>query len=348
MTAVTNDGVVGVERASSTDLMELVTDVSGSSMQVAAVLVLDSGSRLRIDAVRAVIADRVVGVRRLRQRLVAAPFGGGRPFWVDDAAFDITDHVRSVVCPPPGERQSMLDMAASIVTRRLPADRPLWSATLVSGLADDRTALVVVFHHVLADGMGGLAVLARLVDGMPVEPDPAFPRRLPGRRELIRDAFGMRLRAFRRLPSGLARLRTAAAELGTGDIAAAPVCSLNRPIGPGRALATVRVDLATVRAAAHAQGGTVNDALITAVTGALAKALEDRGEEVDRLVVSEPVSADARHSRPNWETRWVSSGLLSRQPVHQAVDCRRFLGSPGSGGRPLPGRRRRCSGRHSV
>ncbi|MDX8050555.1 wax ester/triacylglycerol synthase family O-acyltransferase [Lentzea sp. BCCO 10_0798] len=32
--------------------------------------------------------------------------------------------------------------------------RPLWSATSVTGLAEARGALVIVFHHVLADGIG--------------------------------------------------------------------------------------------------------------------------------------------------------------------------------------------------
>ncbi len=34
---------------------------------------------------------------------------------------------------------------------------------LVTGLADGAAALIFVLHHVLADGIGGLVVLARLV-----------------------------------------------------------------------------------------------------------------------------------------------------------------------------------------
>ncbi|MDQ1391297.1 MAG: diacylglycerol O-acyltransferase / wax synthase [Acidimicrobiaceae bacterium] len=51
------------------------------------------------------------------------------------------------------------------MTDPLPAEHPLWSASLVTALADEGCALIIVFHHVLADGMGGLAVLANLVDG---------------------------------------------------------------------------------------------------------------------------------------------------------------------------------------
>jgi WS/DGAT/MGAT family acyltransferase len=95
----------------------------------------------------------------------------------------------------------------------------------------------------------------------------------------------------------MGRLRAAATELGTRRRpTSAPRCSLNRPVGRNRALAVVRADLAAVRAAAHATGGTVNDVLLAAVTGALRAMLAERGEDVDRLVVSMPVSARRRAS----------------------------------------------------
>ena len=153
---------------------------------------------------------------------------------------------------------------------------------------------MVVFHHVLADGIGGLAVLARLVDGIPVESDRFFPHPPPLTRDLFADALRSRARVVARLPATWGRLRDAAAELGGGGSPRAPRCSLNRPIGIRRALAVAHADLGAVQAAAHAQGGTVNDVVLTAVTGALRTLLADRGERVDRLVISMPVSARRR------------------------------------------------------
>ena len=57
----------------------------------------------------------------------------------------------------------------------LPRSRPLWSATFVTGLADGGTGLVIVMNHVLADGIGGLAVLAGLVDESPGLPSGQRP-----------------------------------------------------------------------------------------------------------------------------------------------------------------------------
>jgi WS/DGAT/MGAT family acyltransferase len=275
--------------------MELECDLTGASMQVAAILVLDTEESLNEAAVQQALAHRVTAIPRLRQRLLKVPFCG-RPVWVDDLSFDIRNHVDSVGCAPPGDAQALMNASAEAVTRPLRPGRPLWSATLVTGLAGDRNALVVVFHHVLADGIGGLAVLGRLVDGSPVQDDAEFPRRPPQAREMVIDLLGSAGRTLARLPLGLARLRHAATELGAGSNPHAARCTLNRPIGTGRALGVAHADLGAVHAAAHAAGGTVNDVVLTAVTGALRTVLGKRGETVTQLVISMPVSGRRRAS----------------------------------------------------
>jgi diacylglycerol O-acyltransferase len=281
-----------IERTSPTDLMQLASDLPGSPMQVAAILVLNTASLLDLPAARDAIGQRIRAVPRLRQRLIRTPFGAGRPIWVDDPGFDIRHHVSAVTCPTPGDEAALLAVAADTLTRKLPADRPLWSATLVTSLADGRTALIVMLHHVVADGIGGLAVLARLVDGAPTAPDRIdFPRPSPGHGALYVDAYRTRLRAFAHLPTGIRHLRSAIVGLAAGGTAAPPRSSLNQHTGPRRSLTVARADLASVQRAATAHGATVNDVVLTAVSGALHAVLRHRGENVDRLVVSVPTSA---------------------------------------------------------
>lgn len=259
-----------IDRTSPDDMVSLASD-----MQVGAVVVLerDPGD------IEILLADRVRTVPRLRRRLVRTPFGCGRPIWIDDAGFDITRHVHRVVCPAPGDEAALLSIASSLVIRPLPRSSPLWSATLVTGLAEERAALILVFHHVLSDGIGGLAVLANLVDGAPPTEAVPFPAVAPSRRELAKDAWKTRLRlpgrdsfAGLRWPSRGAR------------------CSLNQPTGPRRQQTIARTSVSRLHAAAHRYGGTVNDALLTAVTGALGTVLTGRGDHVNELVVSIPVS----------------------------------------------------------
>jgi diacylglycerol O-acyltransferase / wax synthase len=53
--------------------------------------------------------------------------------------------------------------------------RPLWSATFVTGLADGGTGLVIGMNYVLADGIGGLAILVDESAGMPLAGPHAVP-----------------------------------------------------------------------------------------------------------------------------------------------------------------------------
>ena len=225
-----------IERATAEDVVSLATDVGAAPMQVGAVLLLDAADGFDAGAATRAIAERIRTVPRLRQRLVHTPPGCGRPVWVDDDRFDPDHHVRTVACPAPADEEALLAVAADVVGTRLPPDRPLWRLVVVTGLRDGRAALVIAFHHVLADGIGGLAVLANLVDGTDTDPTPdrPFPAPAPSPRELAVDAARSRLRAVTRLPDGWRRVRAAAAPLRPTAGTRASPCSLNRPTGARR------------------------------------------------------------------------------------------------------------------
>jgi WS/DGAT/MGAT family acyltransferase len=283
-----------ITRASSTDMMELASDVGPTPRQMGAVLFLAAGDTLGLDAVRGTLGRRIGGIRRMRQRLMRAPWGCGRPVWVDDPGFDIAHHVRSVPCPPPGDRAAVLTAAIELLGRRLPPQRPLWEVTLLDGVADGG-ALVVVLHHVLADGMSGLALLERMVDGGPTPPLPDSTRgAVPSTAELAWDAARSRLRALGHIRALPGKVRAAAAELRSGSAPRAARCSLNRPVGPHRTMIGATYGLEAVRKAARTNHATVNDVMVTVVAGAFDTLLAHRGEHVDPVVVSVPVSGRPR------------------------------------------------------
>lgn len=288
-----------IERIGPGDLTQLATDVGPVAMNVGAVLVLESGGAgLDVDGLGRELARRVARIPRLRQRLRTLPWGFGRPVWIDDEAFDPGGHITTIPCPEPGDRRALLDLAVAQVTHPLPRTRPLWRAVLVTGLAGGDVGLVIVLHHVLADGIGGLAVLASLADapGVPAGPPGAQPRArqpAPTLPELALDNAGTRLRALARVPGSLARVRLARDELGAHRLRTAARCSLNAPTGPRRRVTCIDVPIAALRAAARGHGATVNDVLLVAVTAAMAELLAARGERVPELVVSVPISARA-------------------------------------------------------
>jgi diacylglycerol O-acyltransferase / wax synthase len=282
---------VWIERASTDDVMSLVSDRDDPPMQVGAVLLLDVGDHFDAGLLGEVLRQRVVSVPRLRQRLIVVPFGCGRPVWVDDPGFEFDEHFSVVHSPGPVDEESVLAGAVERLTTRLPRDRPLWAATLLTGLGDGRSALVFVFHHVLADGIAGLSVLGRLVDGPQTAAGSDFARPAPSLVRLAMDAAGSRVRSILRLPVMLRRLSSAVVELGPSLRTQATPCSLNRPTGTHRRLGMVRSDLAPVIRLAHQNGATVNDVILTAITAALHLLLVERGEHVPAFVVSIPVSS---------------------------------------------------------
>ena len=292
-----------IDRVSGDDVMSLVSDRHDPPMQVGAILLLDVGDHLDSAQLSEVVKRRLTSVPRLRQNLVDVPFGCGRPVWVDYPGFDFNEHFAVVQGPGPITEDNMVGFAAAQLTIRLPRDRPLWAATLLIGEGDGRAALVLVVHHVLADGTAGLAVLGRLMDGAPSLPAPDFPRPAPSLVRLAVDTAASRVRSVGRLPVMVRRLSSAVIELGPSLRTKAAPCSLNRPTGTHRQVRTVRTDLTPVARLAHQHGATVNDVILTAITGALHLLLAERGEHMPGLVVSIPVS-----SRPK-----VDHGELGNQ-----------------------------------
>lgn len=308
-----------IDRASADDVLQLAVDRGGRvPMVIGALLVLHGPTAPTPDAVRSLVLERTASVPRLRQRLVRVPLGAGRPVWVGVGADAVAGCVDSLVveaggghasgAPDPTGLRPLLDALADLALTRMPLSGPLWRVRLLLAPAGDVVALALVAHHVLADGLGGLAVLAALADGAgragtaagDVRQAPASGELPPARGTLVKDVWRGRWSTVRGRGPALPhrqpgrRLGSGLRELGLrGRPQLADRCSLLGATGSARRVEHVHVDLAALRAGARAQGATVNDVVVTAVTGALVALLARRGEVVDELVVSMPVSRRA-------------------------------------------------------
>jgi WS/DGAT/MGAT family acyltransferase len=284
---------VEIDRVSGNDLTALVTDRGPAPMNIAALLVVDGGERLAHREVTRLLDERLGSVPRLRQRLRHAPPGFGRPYWVDDERFEIERHLHVDRVTDEAELMRLVAVVACTPLRR---DRPLWAAHWVNGIGSDRAALVVVAHHVVADGIGGLAVLAALADHAGTERPslaPAERHTDPSLPELAADVWRTRLQDLRRTTARARLARAGLHDLGVGRERPrlAPGTSLNRPTGPRRHLGRAELPLEDVVDAAHRHDCTVNDLVLAAVVGGVTDVLASRGERVDELVVSVPYSS---------------------------------------------------------
>lgn len=274
----------------------------------------DDGS-FRLETLRLRVGERLGLLPRLRQRLAEVPFAAGRPVWVDDADFDIANHVEVVAAPHPGDDHALMTFVTERYSELLDRAHPLWHLLFITGVADDRVVLLERVHHSLVDGVGGVGIATVLLD---VERDPAeraYPlvpiaADEPSLLALLRDAVAERaLQPGRVIGTALAhavRHPTAAVSRGrdlvtslsaaSGDGWRAPRSSLNAPVGSSRQITFVRERLDTFREAGKPHGATVNDVVLSVVTGALRELLLSRGEflaSTDTLKALVPVSLRA-------------------------------------------------------
>lgn len=272
------------ERLSALDVANLRIEDRGLPMNVAALLLLDGGPLLddagefRLTLVRELIQHRLALAPRLRQVLRMPDRGAGRPVWADVPHVDVAEHVRTVRVPPPGDEAAMLAVCARLNSVVLPRSRPLWELWALTGMADGRVGLLIRLHHVVADGAATLALIGSLFDDPTAAPAPAAPRRV--------DPVG---------PAGHMMRALLGRTLAVADLVRlgrAPRLSINRPPRSHVRLAFVRADLERARTVAHAQGGTVNDVILTAVAGGARAVLQARGElnPVPVLHISVPAS----------------------------------------------------------
>jgi len=262
-------------------------------------------------------AKRLQLVPRFRQKLMTVPFGVGRPVWVDDTHFNIEYHVRHTALPAPGDDEKLKRLTARIMSQQLDRSKPLWELWFAEGLSGDRWALVSKTHHCLVDGVSGADIMSVILDltpeGEELEVEPWRPEPEPTPDALLVDALRERLtsptEALRILQSSLMdpgqlpnRLYEGAKAIGAfvgGSLDFAPPSSLNTQIGPHRRFETVLVDLEELKRIKNSLGGTVNDVVLSVVSGGLRRLLKARGERVEDLELRAmvPVSVRADQDR---------------------------------------------------
>ena len=270
-------------------------------MHVGALVLFEGPPPPREDLV-AHLESRLHLVPRYRQKLAFPRFDMGRPFWVDDPSFNLDYHLRNTALPRPGSLDQLRQLAGRIFSQRLDRSKPLWELWLVQGLDRNRFAVISKTHHALVDGVSGVDVATVLFDMQPTpaDLDPGegwVPAPEPSQADLVAEGVkglvraplglaGRALGAISRPERSLAQAREAAE--GVGEVVwagmnPAPDVPLNVPIGPHRRIRWVQNRLSDFKEIKNALGGTVNDAVLAVVSGALGHWLRTRGVRTEGL-----------------------------------------------------------------
>jgi diacylglycerol O-acyltransferase / wax synthase len=320
---------MSADRLTGLDSSFLHMERAGAHMHVASTSIFESPAPSHTEF-RDHIASRLHLVPRFRQKLRFVPFGQGRPVWVDDPYLNLDYHVRQTALPAPGSEEQLRNLAARIFSQQLDRSKPLWELWLVEGLDDDRFAIIGKSHHALVDGISGVDITTVLFDverepaNPPVRPPKWAPRPEPTDLKLLGDALRERatspreivrgVRAALRGPRQVVRgFRDTSRMIGAGM--SAPSTPFNVEIGPHRRVAFARTDLAALKTVKDEHGGTVNDVVLSVVTGAIGNYLRARGHDTEgiELRAMVPVSIRAEEERGALGNR--ISAMMAPLPV---------------------------------
>ncbi len=331
-------------RLSSLDVSFLYVEGPTTAMHVGGVATFaEPAAGYDYDALGELISGRIASVPRYRQKVRFVPGHLANPVWVDDADFDIGYHVRRSALPRPGTDAQLRELVGRIQARPLDRGRPLWEIYVVEGLADGRFAIITKTHHAMVDGVSAVDIGQLILDPTP------RPRELPRAEwapapepsslELLADAVAdlvatpTDLLDTVRTALGDARRTAGGALAGAGSLLAAireaarlaPASPLNVDIGGSRRYGTACTDLDDYKRVRKAHGGTVNDVVLSTVSGALRQWLLTRGELVPAATTVRalvPVSLRGDDAATTLGNR--ISAYLVDLPVGQADPVRRL------------------------
>jgi WS/DGAT/MGAT family acyltransferase len=336
------------DRLSAQDNSFLLFETHNLPMHVSSTLLFDAGplrtpeGGIDMDAIRRATAAVLHRIPRYRQRLHWIPLDR-HAVWVDDPRFKLDFHLRHTALPKPGSEEQLKRLAARIMAQPLDRARPLWENWVVEGLdGGERFAIVTKIHHCMIDGSSGVDLAHILLSPSPEAAEPApvpefVPRPAPSRARLWRDETARRIalpfQVVRQMRDFATQTQDLREELrvrgrallnlaGTGT--RADETPLNGKVGPHRRFDWIDVPLDGLKAVRRALGCTINDIVLTAVTGAVREYLLHRGVHPDRTLfrASAPVSVRSEQERGRLGNR-VSSWILPL-PIREA-DPRRQL-----------------------
>lgn len=339
------------DRLSALDHAFLALEAPTTAMHVAATAILDAtplrtaSGTIDMPRIKRYVASRLHVLPRYRQRLGHIPIEN-RPVWVDDDEFQLDYHIRHSSLPKPGSTEQLQELCCRLIERPLDRRHPLWEMWVIEGLAGDRVALLMKVHHCMVDGIAGvdlMAALFRIDSDTSIAPEqPWEPRPAPSDREMLGDEIRRRARlaarAIQSLPQWLnrenpttrriaTRLESAWSLIKTGmqSPAATP---LNQTIGAHRRLRWVSFDMAEVKEVKNLLGGTVNDVVLTTVSGAMERFLAHRGHSLDAdLRIGVPVnvhSGEGERGMGNHVWAWlVPVSAAVRGPIRRFRELHR-------------------------
>jgi diacylglycerol O-acyltransferase / wax synthase len=325
------------DRLSWGDTVFLNLEREGMPLNVASVCVFEG--EIPFAGYRQFVESKLPLLPRYLKRVVAAPFNIGLPSWEYDPNFDLRNHVREVTLKH-GSDAELKTLAGKILSKVMDRQHPLWDLTLVHGLEENRTGLIIRLHHCLADGIAGVGILNVLLDSTPEV--PSLPKRklrlpVPPPRDPLTALAGGLVDSYsdfvKRILSALADLLSMAERVASngGNLPTDELLQLlpeitafterlrfNVPYRGPQKFAWADISLKDVKAIRHRFGASVNDVILALVTATIRRYSELHGDRVKGRLFRMMVPVNLRGS----ESASELGNRISLVPVTIPLDIR--------------------------
>ena len=282
-------------RLTETDASFVYMESASGPMHISSIYILDGelGYQRVLERFRA----RIHLVPSYRRKLANVPLSLGHPEWVDDADFDLTNHVVSHRLPTGATLDQAVAAGVALNEPMLDRDKPLWKMVVIEGVPG-KTLLLQMTHHAMIDGASGIELTTILYDldpnaGEPAPPADAWhPQQAPGALQRFNQALRENLEELRgadplrMLKGGSDQLRLfgKAMEIFSRFVARPAITAPFNAglVGPHRNVQWMKKSFGDIREIRRALGGTINDVVLAVVTEAVARYLAGHGERADR------------------------------------------------------------------
>ena len=315
-------------RMSRVDTAWLRMDNDVNLMMIVGVWLLTPA--ISLATLRERIETRLLKYPRFRQKAVLEAMGAS---WVDDLAFDLHQHV--VAQPLPrhrglSERAALQQLCGTLAATPLDPARPLWQFHLIEHY-EGGCALVLRVHHCIADGIALISVMNAITDGGSDPPQRRVHAQADdeGHGDWLSDAVlkpltDVAVKAIAMYGSGMSRSIEALANpqqplLGSvdmaksglqvlGDVAALALMSDDSPTrlkgkpGGHKVVAWGEpLPLDVVKVVSKAFNCSINDVLLSCVSGAIGGWLRALGDDTTGAEIRAMVPVNLRPLENAWQ-----------------------------------------------
>ena len=286
---------------------------------------------ITLQALRERVADKLLKYERFGQKVVTDMTGAS---WVDDDDFDIARHVVAERVPRrrgQSERAALQALCGRLATEPLDPKRPLWKFHFIERY-EGGSAVLVRIHHCIGDGIALVSVTMSITDGGADPPaDGASPHAHDTGHDgdwlsdaVLKPLTDFTVKAIGMYGSGVAKsidvlshprqpLLGSRDMVKTGvqvlsDVAAlalmpddSPTRLKGKPVGRKVVAWNEPIPLEAVKAVSKGLNCSINDVLLSCVSGAIGSYLAERGEDPTGKEIRAMVPVNLRPLDKAWQ-----------------------------------------------